>query len=119
MNCDHLAEMEAEVWCLWEELEASQKVQVELCECWINAIVGVDMAQEWLVEQGARDQSQIGLLTTQVANLKVAIVVQEAERTAVDVARDMAEQGHRCLEAECRGLRSTCTGEFFFAHVGS
>ena len=40
------------------------------------------------MEQGARDQSQIGLLMTQVANLKVAIAVQEAERTAVDVARD-------------------------------
>ena len=41
---DHLARAEVEIWCLREELEASQRVQVELCEGLINAIGGVGTA---------------------------------------------------------------------------
>lgn len=46
-----------------------------------------------------------------MANLKAAVAIQEAERTAADAARNRAEQGHRCLKAECQGLHSTCAGE--------
>ena len=64
---------------------------MELCEGLVNAIGGVDSAQERLVEQGVRDRYQIGLLTTQVAYLTVVMAVQEAERTAADTTRDKAE----------------------------
>jgi hypothetical protein len=48
---------------------------------------------------------------TQEASLKVAVVVQEAERTATDASWNEAEQGRRCLDAECQSLQSTCAGE--------
>jgi len=41
---DRLAKAEAEVQRLREELEASKKTQVELCESLVNAIGGVDSA---------------------------------------------------------------------------
>lgn len=53
MNYDYLAEVETEVWLLREELVASQKVQAELSKGLINAIGGVDMAQERVMEQEA------------------------------------------------------------------
>ena len=91
VNCDRLDEAEAEVWRLREEQEASHKVQMELCEGLVNAIGGVDLAQEWLMEQGPRDRSQIGLLTTQVANLKATMAIREVECTTADAARDEVE----------------------------
>ena len=38
--------------------------------------------------------------------------IQETKLTSAGAAREMAEQGHQCLEAECQKLRSTCSGKF-------
>ena len=46
-----------------------------LRESLVNAIRGVNSAQERLAEQGARDRSQIGLLTAQVVDLKEVMAV--------------------------------------------
>lgn len=87
---DRLEKAEVEVLHLREELGASEKAQVELCESLVNAIGGIDSAQERLVEQGARDRSHIELLTSQVASLKAAMAVQEVERSTADAAWEEA-----------------------------
>lgn len=50
MDHDRLAEAEAEVRRLREELEAYEKVQVALRKGLVNAIGGVDSAQKRLME---------------------------------------------------------------------
>lgn len=74
---------------------ASKKAQVELRESIVNAISGIDSAQEWLVEPGARDQSQIKLLMSQVAGLKAAMAIQEVECSTANATREEAEQDRR------------------------
>ena len=51
--------------------------------------------------------------------LKATMAFHEAKRTTADAAQYEAEQGHQHLEDECQGLHSTCSGKFFFTHVGS
>lgn len=40
------------------------------------------------------------------------MAVYEAERTAVDAARNETKQGRQRLEAKSQSLHSTCAGEF-------
>lgn len=87
-------------------------MQAELREGLVSTIRGADTTQEHLVEQETRAQSQIGLLTSQVADLKAAMAIKEAEHTTADAARDEAKQGRRRLETECLSFHSTYAGEF-------
>jgi len=96
---------------LCEEREASQNEKEELPHSLINATEVTDSTQKHLVEREARAQSQINVLMSQVASLRMAMAVQETECTMVDAALNVAEQGHQRLEAECQSLCSTCAYE--------
>jgi chromosome segregation ATPase len=89
----HLEVAEDEVQCLHKELEVSLR------------------SREDLTHQEVLARSQIEALTSQMTGLKDMMAVQETELISTGAARDMAEQGHQHLEAECQKLRSACSSE--------